>query len=122
MASAADSGRLRGATGKRLLHHAKRSAARPGPSTADSGADRLLACPKCKGKRIEVMELWRDSAIIWDQEEYGLVDTEGELTSMSSEPYKVRARCKTCQHYWTVRGATQIWDIYPKSLGPGAED
>jgi hypothetical protein len=76
--------------------------------------DRLLKCPKCKSKDLEVVELWEGHGIVFEQNAKGLVSPVGDLHP--GDPYKVEARCLRCKHKWAIRKATQISNIYPSTL------
>jgi ssDNA-binding Zn-finger/Zn-ribbon topoisomerase 1 len=66
-------------------------------------------CPKCKSTDLNLVEVWEDSAIHWQQ-----IDGKIERDNGSLEPgnaFKVQATCMKCKHWWTIKGAQQIDDI-----------
>lgn len=66
-------------------------------------------CPKCKSNTLSLNEIWKDHTITWEQEDGVFNRDEGYLEP--GEAYKVQARCRDCEHVWTVKGALQIDDI-----------
>lgn len=71
----------------------------------------MVKCPKCKseGSNIVLVEIWDGAALIFNQRDDGLIETEG-WTSNKSNPTSVNGNCK-CGHKWKIRGVTQIIDI-----------
>ena len=66
-------------------------------------------CPKCKSKDLILEEIWKNSAISWEQIN-GKFDRNGGILE-HGYPYKVEARCKKCDHTWAFKKAVQIDDI-----------
>ena len=56
-----------------------------------------------------IQELWINHFITWEQVNGKFDRNEGYLEP--GDGYKVIARCRLCNHSWTVRGALQIDDI-----------
>lgn len=63
----------------------------------------MKKCPKCKSKKLRLVELWKNHAVVWD---VGCSYDEGILEQ--GDPYKVEAQCQECGHAWTLRGVTQV--------------
>ena len=77
-------------------------------------SDRIVICPRCKSKQLEISELWKDHSISWVQDRNGLTAKKGYLNP--GDPYRVEAACLECSHTWKIRGALQITDIYPSLM------
>lgn len=69
-----------------------------------------VKCPKCKSIDAIITELWRDSAIQWEQRD-GKFDMKDGTILPEGEPYMIQAQCYKCKHMWTIRKAIQINDI-----------
>lgn len=69
-----------------------------------------VKCPKCRSKDLFLDEIWKDSAIQWEQIN-GQFDQNDGVLSPDGSPYKIEARCKKCNHRWRIKGATQICDV-----------
>lgn len=69
---------------------------------------RQCACPKCKGKQLTLVELWKNHSINFDYDS-GKIIGDGNLEV--GAPYKVEANCNKCNHRWTLKGVKQITDI-----------
>lgn len=68
-----------------------------------------VKCPKCSSKNLELIEVWKDHTITWQQHNGEFDRKDGNLES--GNPSSVEARCRSCRHQWKVRGALQIVDI-----------
>lgn len=68
-----------------------------------------VKCPKCKSNSLTVVEVWNGATITWEQSNGQIDRAYGNLEP--GDPCKVEARCKKCEHKWTVRAATQISDV-----------
>lgn len=67
------------------------------------------ACPKCKNKSIQLVEVWDGATITWEVEN-GIFDKSyGNLEP--GDPTKVCGLCPKCDHRWTLRGGKQIIDV-----------
>lgn len=73
-----------------------------------------IRCPQCRSISLELIELWKDHSIIWQQDDQGLISSKGILEP--GNPYRVEAECRDCKHTWKVRRITQITDLYPAYL------
>jgi Zn finger protein HypA/HybF involved in hydrogenase expression len=68
-------------------------------------------CPKCKSRNLFLIEVWKDHAISWLQEN-GIVDVDSSNIEMGN-PYKVEAECNKCHHRWTLQKVYQLPQFKP---------
>jgi hypothetical protein len=68
-----------------------------------------VKCPKCKGNTLELIEVWKGSTIVWQQQNGTFDRQDGNLEP--GDAHKVEARCNNCAYQWTVRKALQISDV-----------
>lgn len=75
-----------------------------------------VKCPKCSNTReLRLTEVWKGHTISWEVE-CGVFDmNDGALEP--GDAYKVEAKCNSCGHIWTIRGARQIGGI-TNSIAP----
>jgi DNA-directed RNA polymerase subunit M/transcription elongation factor TFIIS len=68
-----------------------------------------VKCPKCKSKDLFIAELWKDSAIEWEQRDGEIDRNDGNMSE--GNPYRLQCKCSKCKHRWTLRGKIQIDEI-----------
>ncbi len=66
-------------------------------------------CPKCKGKNLELIEVWEGHTITWQVEDGQINRNEGNIEP--GDPWKVEGHCEDCDHRWTFRKTLQIEDL-----------
>lgn len=67
-------------------------------------------CPKCRSNNLYLIEVWKDHTIQFDSISGQFDETDGVLEP--GNPYKVEAKCKACNHQWTIRKSVQISDLF----------
>ncbi len=74
-----------------------------------------VKCPKCNNNNLHLNEIWDNASISWIQVNGQFDKNAGSLEP--GDPRKVMAYCGACDHWWTIRGATQIDDIIKNEGG-----
>jgi len=69
-----------------------------------------VKCPKCKSTNLWLSEVWKNHGIQWEQVNGKIEKSDGNLEP--GDPFKVCAECSNCKHRWTIRGASQIDDVF----------
>lgn len=67
-----------------------------------------LCCPRCRSRNLVLTEVWQH-AIQWYVTD-GWIEKDGGSLDEGA-PTGIEARCESCNHAWTARGATQVWDV-----------
>ena len=69
-----------------------------------------IKCHKCKSKNIDIIELSTDFKIIYNYDTKTKKYSENGFLE-PGESDKVRGRCNSCHHVWTIRKASTIEDL-----------